>query len=295
MTGAATRLAPAKVNLYLHVGPPGADGYHPLASLVVFADVGDRLSLEPAQAFAFAVTGPFAPALADECDNLVVRAVGALAEQAGSAIPAIRLTLDKQLPVAAGLGGGSSDAAAALRLVRDDAFPTIGDDALRGILADIGADGPMCLAAAPLTALGRGDALSPAPHLPELHAVLVNPGVAAPTGAIYAAYDRAGRFGGAGKGDLRTAYGSTAELAADLADCRNDLQAPAVAAAAEIGEALAWLDAHRDCLLARMSGSGATVFALCAGPGAVARLAQSIYDAHPEWWVRPCRLGGPWA
>lgn len=294
MTGAAARLAPAKVNLYLHVGPPGADGYHPLSSLVVFADVGDRLSLRPADAFGFEVTGPFAPALAGEADNLVVRAVRALADRAGGPLPPISLTLDKQLPVAAGLGGGSSDAAAALRLVRDHVFPAVEDEALLAILAGIGADGPMCLAAAPVIALGRGDQLSPAPDLPELHAVLVNPGVASPTGAVYAAYDRAGRFGGAGQGDLRAAYGSAADLAADLADCRNDLQPPAVSAVPEIGEVVSWLGAHPDCLLARMSGSGATVFALCADGGAAGRLAASLSLVQPRWWAKPCRFGGAW-
>lgn len=294
MTGAATRLAPAKVNLYLHVGPPGADGYHPLSSLVVFADVGDRLSLRPADAFGFEVTGPFAPALAGEADNLVVRAVRALADRAGGPLPPISLTLDKQLPVAAGLGGGSSDAAATLRLVRDHAFPEVGEEALLAILAGIGADGPMCLAAAPVIALGRGDELSPAPLLPELHAVLVNPGVASPTGAVYAAYDRVGRFGGAGQGGLRAAYGSAADLAADLADCRNDLQAPAVSAVPEIGEALAWLGSQPESLLARMSGSGATVFALCADRAAAARLAATLSATQPRWWVRACRFGGAW-
>lgn len=294
MSFTATRLAPAKVNLYLHVGPPGADGYHPLSSLVVFADLGDRLSLAPGDAFAFEVTGPFAPALAGEGENLVVRAIRALADRAASGLPAIRLTLDKQLPVAAGLGGGSSDAAAALRLVRDHGFPEIGDDALLEILAGIGADGPMCLAAAPVIARGRGDQLSPAPRLPPLHAVLVNPNVASPTGAVYAAYDAAGRFGGPGPGDLRCLYEGPPQLAADLADCRNDLQAPAVAVVPEIGESLARLGADADCLLARMSGSGATVFALCADSAAAERLAGSVSDANPGWWVRPCKLGGPW-
>lgn len=294
MSLAATRLAPAKVNLYLHVGPPGADGYHPLSSLVVFADIGDRLSLGPSDAFDFAVTGPFAHALAGEGDNLVVRAVRELAVRAGQSLPAICLTLDKQLPVAAGLGGGSSDAAAALRLVRDHAFPAIGDDALLEILGGIGADGPMCLAAAPLVALGRGDRLTAAPKLPALHAVLVNPGVASATGAVYGAYDRAGRFGGSEQGDLRSVYNSVDALAADLATCRNDLQAPAVAAVPEVGDALTWLAAHADAILVRMSGSGATAFALCKDSSAAARLVRDATEARPGWWARSCQLGGPW-
>ncbi len=294
MTLAATRLAPAKVNLYLHVGPPGRDGYHPLSSLVVFADVGDRLSLEASDAFDFAVTGPFAPALAGESDNLVVRAVRELADRAGTPLPSIRVTLDKQLPVAAGLGGGSSDAAAALRLVRDQFFEQVGDDGLQDILSGIGADGPMCLAAAPTVALGRGDELTPAPVLPVLHAVLVNPGVVSPTGRVYGAYDRAGRFGGAEPADLRGAYDSVRALAADLAACRNDLQAPAVAAALEIREAVDRLAGRPEAILTRMSGSGATVFALCQDSAAAERLAQAVAEAEASWWVRSCRLGGPW-
>ena len=291
----ASAFAPAKVNLYLHVGAPEASGYHPLASLVAFADVGDRLSLEPAPAFAFAVEGPFADALVTAGDNLVARAVQALAEAAGAPVPAVRLTLDKQLPVAAGLGGGSSDAAAALRLVRSQAFPEVGDEVLLAILGRLGADGPMCLAARPVTAEGRGDRLAPAPSLPELHAVLANPGVACPTGEVYAAYDRAARFGGAGRGDLRCVYESAADLAADLAACRNDLEAPAADGRPAVAEALAALGQAPGVLLTRLSGSGATAFALCSDWAAALALAQALQGRRPGWWVRACRLGGPWA
>lgn len=289
----ASAFAPAKVNLYLHVGAPGADGYHPLASLAVFADVGDRLTLEPAPAFAFAVEGPFADALVLEGNNLVVQAVEALVREAAAPLPSARLTLDKQLPVAAGLGGGSSDAAAALRLVRDQAFPAIGDETLLAILGRLGADGPMCLAARPVTAEGRGDQLHPAPTLPDLHAVLANPGVECPTGPVYAAYDRAGRFGGAERGDLRCVYETAADLAADLAACRNDLEAPAAALAPGVEAVLVALRAAPQTLLARLSGSGATAFALCADQAAAASLAEALQGSRPSWWVRACRLGAP--
>lgn len=294
MSVATARLAPAKVNLYLHVGAPSADGYHPISSLVVFADVGDRVSLEVAPHFAFEVIGPFAPALAGEGDNLVVRAVRRLAEALGADLPPVRLVLDKQLPVAAGLGGGSSDAAAALRLVRDQVFPHADDALLRSILEGVGADGPMCLSASPAVALGRGERLTPAPSLPTLHAVLINPGAPSPTGAVYAAYDRAGRFGGEASGSLRPGYADPSDLARDLAACRNDLQAPAAAATPAIGEALAWLEARTSVLLARMSGSGATVAALCPDGATAARVAAAAAVANPGWWVRACRLGGPW-
>lgn len=294
MTAETARLAPAKVNLYLHVGPPGADGYHPLSSLVVFADVGDRLSLEPSDTFDFAVEGPFAPALAGEGDNLVVRAVRALADAVGADLPAVRLLLDKQLPVAAGLGGGSSDAAAALRLVRDHAFPDVGDALLLSILEGVGADGPMCLAARPVVALGRGERLTPAPILPTLHAVLVNPGSPSPTGAVYSAYDSAGRFGGEATGDLLRAYDAAPELVRDLTGCRNDLQAPAVSGTPAIGEVLVWLGDRPEVLMARMSGSGATVTALCADEAAATGVAAAARAMGVGWWVRACRLGGPW-
>lgn len=290
--GGAGGFAPAKVNLYLHVGAPGRDGYHPLWTLAAFADIGDMISLEPAAAFEFAVTGRFAEALAGEGDNLVVRAVRELAAAAGQSIPTVRLTLDKQLPVAAGLGGGSSDAAAALRLVRARRFPDVGDDVLLAILARLGADGPMCLAARAVTASGRGDELSPAPRLPVLHAVLVNPGAACPTGEIYAAFDKAGGFSPPERGDLRCVFETVQDLADDLARCRNDLEPAARARHPQVGEALDLLASRPETLLARLSGSGATSFALCAGAEEARRLADDLGGLRPGWWVRACTLGG---
>src|SRR5688572_25835852 len=139
---AVQALAPAKVNLFLHVGPVEADGYHPLASLVAFADVGDRLTIEPADGLSLEVTGPFAAAVGAEADNLVLRALQALSMAVGRPLP-VRLTLDKRLPVAAGLGGGSSDAGAALKLARDFVTLPLDDDALAEIALTVGADGPM--------------------------------------------------------------------------------------------------------------------------------------------------------
>lgn len=286
-----TILAPAKINLYLHVGAPRADGYHPLWSLVVFADAGDRLTLGPSDALTFELEGPYAEALAGEADNLVVRAVRELAT--GGKLPPVWLTLDKQLPIAAGLGGGSSDAAAALRLVRDHSFPQVDDATLLAILGRIGADGPMCLAARPVIASGRGDQLTPAPVLPPLHAVLVNPGVACPTGAIYAAFDRAGAFRAVEPGDLRERYETAEALADDLARCRNDLEPAARAHDPAVGEAIDLLASRPETLLARLSGSGATSFALCANAKAAKALADYVARVRPSWWVRACVLGSP--
>tara|TARA_R110002167_G_scaffold26492_10_gene91251 strand:+ start:167 stop:1036 length:870 start_codon:yes stop_codon:yes gene_type:complete len=276
-------LAPAKVNLFLHVGPTGADGYHPLASLVAFADVGDRLRLAPAGASGLAVTGPFSAALADEDDNLVVRALRSV-DAAGLA-----LSLDKQLPVASGLGGGSADAGAALRLARRVLDLDLDDDALLALAGRIGADGPMCLFARPVWAEGRGDVMSPEPDLPPLPAVLVNPGLPSPTGAVYRAYD-AGPAAAADR-PAPPADWHLPTVIDWLAHQRNDLQAPAVALCPAIGLALAAVAAAPGVRLARMSGSGATVFGLCNDPDAARAAAAGLSAAHPDWWVRATGLG----
>lgn len=288
----AHRSAPAKVNLYLHVGAPGADRYHPLSSLVVFADLGDELRLTEADRFSFAVEGPFAEGLTAGADNLVFRAVDALAARLDRPMPPIALTLDKRLPVAAGLGGGSSDAAAALRLVRDHVWPDADEPTILDVLGEIGADGPMCWDPRPAIAEGRGDHLSPAPLFPDLPAVLVNPGVECSTGEVYRAYDTAGRFGDEARGVLRPAYGSAAELSGDLAGSRNDLEPVARALQPDVGEVLDLLKARSETLLARMSGSGATCFALCPTAADARRLCDSVHAAQPAWWVEPVVFGG---
>jgi len=212
----------------------------------------------------------------------VVRAVRALTE---GHPPALKLTLWKAIPVAAGLGGGSSDAAAALKLVRDLVLPDAPDGRLLEVLEGLGADGPMCLAAEPVIAEGRGERLSPAPRLPILHGVLVNPGVECPTGAIYRAYDEAGRFGGEARGALQPAYDSVEALAADLAACRNDLEPVARRLHPAVDACLAWLGNRPEALLGRLSGSGATAFALCANRAEAGALAGAAAAAHPAWWV----------
>lgn len=285
----ASALAPAKVNLFLHVGPLEADGYHPLASLVAFADVGDRLGVAPSDRLSLTVTGPFAGGLAGEGDNLILRAVRALAEAAGLPEPGLAFTLDKRLPIAAGLGGGSSDAGATLKLAREALGLSLDDADLAGVAATIGADGPMCLYARAAWAEGRGDRLDFAPTLPPLPAVLINPGVPSPTGAVYRAYD-AGRAAGADRPAPPPDWSLDAVIDW-LGRQRNDLQAPAVALQPAIGEALAEADDLPDVRLARMSGSGATVFALFASPTAADRAARRLSARRPEWWVNSTVLG----
>lgn len=283
-------LAPAKVNLFLHVGPVAGDGYHPLASLVAFADVGDRVTLEPADRLSLTVTGPFGLGL-DDPDNLILTALRALGEAAEIGAPGLRVTLDKQLPVAAGLGGGSSDAGTALRLAREALNMTADDAALIKVAAAVGADGPMCLFPGTTWAEGKGDILTPEPRLPPLHAVLVNPGVPSPTGAVYRAYD-AGQVHTADR-PAPPADWSVETVIDWLAAQRNDLQDPAVALEPVIGEALTAVAATPGVALARMSGSGATVFGLCFDADTASMAAERLAVWRPGWWVRACVLGGP--
>lgn len=283
--------APAKVNLFLHVGGPDAEGYHPIASLMVFADVGDQVMVQPSDAPAFETTGPFGDAIPADGDNLVVRAARAFHARLGGPIPPYRLILEKTLPIAAGLGGGSSDAGAALRLLRDALAPDLPDDDLESLAAGLGADGAACFRACALMAEGRGERLSAAPALPPLHAVLVNPGAPSPTGAVYRAYDAAVHPDGAARPFLPPDLESIEEVAAWLSVAtRNDLEAPALALEPRIGEVLDVLRDEPESLLARMSGSGATCFALCAGDIEAETLAERLALARPDWWVRRCRL-----
>ena len=288
---AAEAFAPAKVNLFLHVAPLQPDGFHPLSSLMVFADVGDRLTLEPASTLSLVIDGPFGEGLSAAEDNLVLRAVRGLFAHVGQPPAGLRLTLTKALPIAAGLGGGTSDAGAALRLVRDHLRLAVDDDGLEAIAAALGADGAACFRARPVIAEGRGERLSPAPGLPPLDAVLVNPRAPSPTGAVYRAYDEAGAPGGCDRPNLPEAFEDAVEAAGFFATCRNDLEAPAVALTPVIGDVLETLRGEPETLMARVSGSGATCFALCAGDFEAESLAERIERMRPDWWVRRCRLG----
>ena len=285
--------AAAKVNLYLHVGPAGADGMHPLSSLMAFAEVGDTVSIEPASSLSLSVTGPFAESAGAGDDNLVLRAARALEEVIGRPA-AFRVTLDKQLPVAAGLGGGSSDAGAALRMLAPAMGQWNAGKSLTRIAARLGADGAACLDGRPVIAEGYGERLTPAPRLPVVWAVLVNPGVPSSTPAVYREYDRQGAQGRADRPALPEAFESIEELASVLATARNDLEAPAIALNPVIGAVVDLLRDQPESLLARVSGSGATCFCLCAGDIEAEGLAERLERLEPHWWVRRCRLGGPW-
>lgn len=278
--------APAKVNLYLHV-TGRAGGFHLLDSLAVFAAAGDDLHAEPADALSLDVAGEHAAALQAEPDNLVLRAARALAEAAGIA-PKARLLLHKRLPVASGIGGGSADAAAALRLLARLWSVRVGPDELNRIAAAIGKDVPACLAARPARMREAGDVLAPAPLLPPFGLVLANPGVPVPTAEVFRRYRETG-CGFSPAARLPAAWPDAMAMAQDLAALGNDLEAPAIALCPVIAEIRAALAMLPGCLLARMSGSGATCFALFATPPAAEAAAARL---PAQWWRWG---GGPFA
>lgn len=289
----AEAFAPAKVNLFLHVGEPGADGYHPICSLMAFADVGDRLEVRESEAFALRLRGPFGAGLASE-DNLVTKAVRAFLVEVARPMAPLRFTLDKQLPVASGLGGGSSDAGAALRLLRDDLAANFPDERLEAIAASLGADGAACLWGRPVLAEGRGERLTAAPGLPVMDAVLVNAGVPVSTPEVYRRFDASRAFGDVTPPPMPEAFEDVHEVSGWLATQRNDLEAAAIEAAPDVGAVLATLRDEPEALIARVSGSGGTCFALCDDDIAAESLAERIEALAPGWWVKRCRLGGPW-
>lgn len=291
---ARAAFAPAKVNLYLHVGGPGVDGYHPICSLMAFADVGDVVSTFDAEALCLRVAGPFAAGLDAGRDNLVMRAAQALVSEARRPLAPVGISLEKRLPVASGLGGGSSDAGAALRLLRRTFDLPIDNKRLEALASALGSDGAACLWGAPVIAEARGDRLSAAPGLPPLDAVLVRAPVAVSTAEVYRRFDADGRFGAVTPPAAPDAFEDAADLAAWLAGQRNDLQAAAIAVAPAVGIALETLANEPEALIARVSGSGGTCFALCADDIQAESLAERLEAMAPDWWVQRCRLGGPW-
>jgi 4-diphosphocytidyl-2-C-methyl-D-erythritol kinase len=263
-----TEAAPAKINLALHVRERMPDGYHRLETIFAFAEDGDRLSVEPADALSLAIEGPFAEGLSAGPDNLVLRAAEAL-RQASGIRDGAALRLEKNLPVASGIGGGSADAAAALRLLAR-LWGT--DVPLEPVARMLGADVPACLAGRTVRGEGRGEVLTPvdAGSLSAMPLLLVNPGVAMPTGPVFAAWD------GVDRGPLGT--GDPLELASAG---RNDLEAPAIGLCPVIGELIEWMRAQPGAVLARMSGSGATCFALFATAEQLARAGEQARRTWP--------------
>lgn len=274
--------APAKLNLYLHVTGRRDDGYHLLDSLVIFADAADRIDAVPADAVSLDYTGPFVDSLPAPEDNLVFRAATELASMFGIDAGA-HLTLTKNLPVASGIGGGSADAAAALRaLIRLWQLPP--DDARISRLAlSLGADVPVCLMARPAVMRGIGEDLRLLGTFPELPLVLVNPGVQVSTPAVFKA--RNGDF--SPSVDWPDATTEAADVIATLSETGNDLEAPAKSLAPAVADVVAALETQTGVKLARMSGSGATCFGVFASMDAAEAAAEAISVKKPDWWVRP--------
>ena len=292
MTKGSPRLwrAPAKVNLTLAVLGSRADGWHELDSVVAFAGCGDWLAYEPAAALSLTIAGPTAAAAGPTDDNLVLRAARALAER----VPRLKLGrfhLRKVLPVAAGLGGGSSDAAAALRALADANGLKPDDERLFAAAAAVSSDAPVCLCPSARPMGGRGERLGPALGWPPLPAVLANPGVAVATPAVFATLGLAPSASLDAPPAPRLEAGCDAARVVDaLAAGRNDLQASAIHIAPAIGDALAALARLDGARLARMSGSGATCFALFDDRHAAARAARALHAAYPSWWIRATYL-----
>jgi 4-diphosphocytidyl-2-C-methyl-D-erythritol kinase len=292
--------APAKVNLTLTVHGRRDDGYHDLTSLVVFAGVGDTLSLTPDASSGMSITGPFGEGLDTGPDNLVLRAAGRLFQRLGHP-PRGHFALTKRLPVASGIGGGSADAAAALRLLAQVHDLALADPVLMAASRDSGADVPVCLMARARIMSGIGDSLGPPMRLPKLFALLVNPGVAVPTAAVFASLGLAPgqRYQPKADARLSSAVASWHEdwpehsrgmIASLQSGHGNDLEGPAIRTAPVIGAVLDALRATEGCRLARMSGSGATCFGLFDDCASSARAARRIGRAHPDWWVKPTIL-----
>jgi 4-diphosphocytidyl-2-C-methyl-D-erythritol kinase len=275
---AVTEHARAKLNLYLHVTGRRDDGLHLLDSLVVFTAAGDLVHAAPADDLSLSLTGPLAMALHGEPDNLVLRAARALATELGRSAQA-HLTLDKRLPVASGLGGGSADAAATLRALCRLWHQPANPATLARLALALGADVPVCLASRPLRMGGIGERLEPAPELPDCGLVLVNPGVAVATASVFRA--RAGAF--STEAQLPARWQDAAAMAADLRRLRNDLAVPARSLCPAIDAVLSALAAQPGCLLARMSGSGATCFGLFATPQIAAQAAPRLM--RDGWWA----------
>lgn len=290
-----TIFAPAKINLYLHVTGRLDNGYHMLDSLIAFADIGDEVEIAPAQEFSFSIQGPYSKAFgpkdrdaSPDSSNLVVQAVWALS-QAAQKIPNIHITLTKNLPLASGMGGGSSNAAAAIwgllewwKIPRQTPY-------LQGLMARLGADVPVCLPCSAARVRGIGDILDPAPAMPEIPVVLVHPKKLCMTADVFS------RFSGNFREPipLPRSFEKHDDLFTFLSRQDNDLMSAAVSAVPEIGNALNVLKSQNGCALARMSGSGATCFGLFINDVDAKNAAHTISKENPDWWVRSGWLNRP--
>lgn len=291
----STVFAPAKINLYLHVTGRRDDGYHTLDTLVCFADIGDTITIEPAKAFSFAIEGPFAAHFtAQEKEagrhsaNLVPRAAWALADAAGKN-PALRITLIKNIPLGAGLGGGSGDAAAALWALAEYWGLPAHPEYLNPLMLKLGSDVPACYRCEPVRVRGIGEILSPAPEaIPELSVLLVHPGKACSTAAVYTALPSQAHRPDA---QLPSRFESAAHFLEFLSSTQNVMTDTAIALVPEIENVLSTLTLCDKALISRMSGSGSACFALFEREEDCLNAAEKIVREHPRWWVRAGTIG----
>jgi len=285
-----TEAAPAKINLALHVTGRRPDGYHSLEMLVAFAEVGDELEATSAKKDSLSITGPFAAGLGNGETNLVLRALSAFRQRWPGALPdGLALRLAKNLPIAAGLGGGSADAAAALRLFAAMADTDIGFADLLDLSRGLGADVPMCLYSRPAEVRGIGEIVLPLKHFPACHIVLVNPLVPVVTADVFRRLERRDNPGLPDVGDPLM---RPAQLGLWLDETRNDLEPPAIAMVPTIGDLIDRLDGASGCILSRMSGSGATVFGLFGSSAQAHQAAHDLRETWPGYWVAAAPLIG---
>jgi 4-diphosphocytidyl-2-C-methyl-D-erythritol kinase len=278
------RTAPAKINLYLHITGKRADGYHQLETLVVFADAGDVLRVTPSESLTLTVTGEFSAEAGSGAENLVLRAAEALRAATGIRAGAA-LALEKNLPVGAGLGGGSADAAAALKLLMNHWAVILPEAQLMKIASALGADVPICLAGAPLIARGAGEEISlPAAPLPELSLVLVYPRTPLATKDVFARYRMERQIA-----TPALDFSSAEKFRMSLAPARNQLQPVAISLLPEVAEVLLALETAPQARLVRMTGSGSACFAITDDAENAHHLAQYLTQRYPHWWVRAIR------
>lgn len=284
--------APAKINLALHVTGQREDGYHLIESLVVFADVADQITIELTETDTLTFSGPFGALLSDDPgENLVLKARNALRKATSLPCPPVAIHLEKKLPLSSGIGGGSADAAAALRGLNDHWQLGLSLDEMCAIGAKLGADVPMCFHGQPLIAKGIGEIIEPLKDFPELHMLLVNPGVSVSTPAVFKALANKNNEG---LGLISPLWGEMSPQATErgcldafinyVGTTRNDLQPPALSLQPTIAEAIAALK-HSGALFARMSGSGATSFGIFRDRNTKDSAKAAISAAQPHWWV----------
>lgn len=288
MPAPLTIFAPAKINLFLHVTGKTDNNYHTLDSLINFADIGDEITIEPASQFSFDIDGPYAGYFnadaqksTDESTNLVVKAVFAMAQKF-ERLPDFKITLTKNLPIASGMGGGSSNAAATIwGLLEWWNIPTNTDD-LPELFLKLGADVPVCYYSQPARMQGIGDLVTPVPDMPELDILLINPGKPCPTEKVFAGitppYSE--------KITFPPHFKSTHALIEFLSHQRNDLTPAASNIVSEINEILPLIQKQKGCALARLSGSGATCFGIFENADTAKEAEIKIREQNPDWWIR---------